>query len=82
MYSKETGDRATLMLETESAISRCLILVCVVVFFLGGECGSYMGIKSLNYFYLIYLVFIPLLVKNNIKLRTVKKDKLILDISR
>lgn len=81
MYSKETGDRATLMLETESAISRCLILVCVGVF-LGGGCGNYMGIKSLNYFYLIYLVFIPLLVKNNIKLRTVKKDKLILDISR
>lgn len=81
MYSKETGDRATLMLETESAISRCLILVCVGVFF-GGACGNYMGIKSLNYFYLIYLVFIPLLVKNNIKLRTVKKDKLILDISR
>lgn len=81
MYSKETGDRATLMLETESAISRCLILVCVGVFF-GGGCGNYMGIKSLNYFYLIYLVFIPLLVKNNIKLRTVKKDKLILDISR
>lgn len=36
MYSKETGDRATLMLETESAISRCLILVCVGVFFGGG----------------------------------------------
>lgn len=71
------------MLETESAISRCLILVCVGVFFGGeGGCGNYMGIKSLNYFYLIYLVFIPLLVKNNIKLRTVKKDKLILDISR
>lgn len=82
MYSKETGDRATLMLETESAISRCLILVCVGFFFFGGGCGNYMGIKSLNYFYLIYLVFIPLLVKNNIKLRTVKKDKLILDISR
>lgn len=39
MYSKETGDRATLMLETESAISRCLILVCVGVFFGGGASG-------------------------------------------
>lgn len=81
MYSKETGQGYSDVRNRERNFTMSYSCLCCGFFF-GGGCGNYMGIKSLNYFYLIYLVFIPLLVKNNIKLRTVKKDKLILDISR